>query len=382
MNDTIWDVIVVGLGPSGASAARILAGSGLKVLGLDRAVFPRPKPCAAGLTARSVKEIGDFPDDLKERTLRQACISNGAFDGIRLSFDSPVMLTTDRSALDMYLFEQARASGARLVQNALVRKIIQKEDLFCVEADRIYRTRWLLGCDGANGICSRFLDPSGFHPFLPALECEIRISDANRDYLESHFIIDIGLINQGYAWSFPKKDHLSVGLSGRLTSKADCWNRLEKFIRITLGIRSFEYISKSAHPIPQFHSRRMISAPGFLLCGDSAGLVDAFMGEGIFSALISGRKAAEAIIRNWNCPPEEISHYYRESIHRRLFDDLSLSGRLAFWVYHFPKFFFHRASKNPGVLMKYGNCLRMENGYRAFINQLPWKYRLLFAGLN
>jgi geranylgeranyl reductase family protein len=227
-----YDAIVVGAGPAGSTAARDLARAGARVLLMDKATFPRDKPCGGGVTFRA-----DAANDLDLSSVTEREIY-----GVRVSaamkrrFDrtSPRILArmTQRSRLDAFLAEQASAAGADFRDGHGAREIEVSATGATVRSNGdVYHARVLIGTDGVNGMTSRALglDPAGEHAV--ALEANYPIDSAiERDW--EHFIaLDLGGIPGGYGWVFPKGDHLNVGVGGWTSVGPTLRGRLGEYCR-------------------------------------------------------------------------------------------------------------------------------------------------------
>ncbi len=126
----MWDLIVIGLGPAGSTAARTAAQHGLKILGLDSAKFPRYKVCAAGLTGRAEKLLPLTPDRYLEKSVRRICITLRDRKPIVVESSDVLMSTTRRETLDTALLNLASDAGAVIREGCRVDKV-------CVEKDGI-----------------------------------------------------------------------------------------------------------------------------------------------------------------------------------------------------------------------------------------------------
>lgn len=274
-----YDAIVVGAGPAGSSAAIRLARGGARVLLLDRARFPRDKPCGGGLTRRALGEIPVDPEPVVER--RIDTMDFGFRYGRRFTRRTrePLVLMTQRRRLDALLVDEARRAGVEVREGENVRepeRLLEHADV-------------LVGADGANGHTRKLLAAD----YAYGVAFEGNITGAH-DY-DTRALLDLCTVPGGYSWLFPKGDHVNVGVGGwesegpRLRAKLDEAARAYGFdpARLT-GVRGHRLPLRSAHHVP--------AGERVVLVGDAAGLVDPLSGDGMYEAFLSARLAAEAIL--------------------------------------------------------------------------------------
>ena len=151
-----YDVIVVGAGPAGSTTARECANRGLSVLLLDRAEFPRDKPCGGGVTVRAA---GELPFDLApvvERVMHGMYLSVNRTEGFHRRSTREPAYFTQRRHLDTYLVERATEAGASLRERAIVRDVETRDSYAIVRTgDESFERRTLVAADGANGPTAR-----------------------------------------------------------------------------------------------------------------------------------------------------------------------------------------------------------------------------------
>ncbi|MFQ5878970.1 MAG: NAD(P)/FAD-dependent oxidoreductase, partial [Dehalococcoidia bacterium] len=211
-----YDVIVVGAGPAGSVLAYHAAQDGADVLLLDRASFPRDKPCGGGVTVRAASYL---PIDLAPVVERE--VYNVRFT-LRLgrSFvhchPQPLTYMTQRRRLDAYLAQQAVQAGAEFRDGVAVRSVDVGGDGVMVRADGyVYHGRVVVGADGANGIVGRCTRVAPDLDMGVALEGNIPLTDGESRLWQRTLALDLGGLPGGYSWAFPKGDHLNVGVFGQ-----------------------------------------------------------------------------------------------------------------------------------------------------------------------
>lgn len=297
MADSQYDVVVAGAGPSGSVTAYRLARAGAKVLLLDRAKFPRIKPCGGGVTARCYAESPIDLTPVIERTMHRVRFSFRLGQAFDFDYPETLVYMTQRQKLDAYLAEHAVAAGAEFFDDCALRSVTQDGAGVEVEMETGTKVlaRVLVGADGANGIVAR---SASLHPVSEppvALEANFPyIGSAEPSEWDGLLALDLGIMPGGYGWSFPKGDHFNVGCGG--------WHDQGPHLRKHLAnLRSFYRLDENAivnikgHHLPTRTPGAPIVRDRVLLVGDAAGLVDPMSGEGLFSAFVSARLAAEAI---------------------------------------------------------------------------------------
>ena len=284
-----FDVAVIGAGPAGSVTAIHLAREGARVLLLDKARFPRDKPCGGGLTLRAVRQLPVDPAPVVEHEVDRMEFRLGW----RSSFErrgrrGPFVLMTQRRRLDHYLVEQAIAAGAEFRDGVKVTDV--RANGLRVDGEEI-AAEIVVGADGANGTAARMLDLGGPITHGVAYEGNAAFDDRYRGLA----VIELGTIPGGYGWVFPKGDHLNVGVGG--------WEREGPRLRAHLaelcrrhGLDEDRLESVRGHRLPLRRAGFVPARGRALLVGDAAGLVDPLTGDGMYEAFVSARLASEAAL--------------------------------------------------------------------------------------
>jgi flavin-dependent dehydrogenase len=253
-------------------------------------------------------------------------------EGVTLSSRSPICAMTVRQELDHYCLRQTLAAGAQFARiGAIVSLHSDDHGVTLTTEDSVFRGSFLVGADGVHSRVRHFI--CGDHPAWFrrgfALEAEVRFADQP----PSDLIFDLGSVRRGYAWIFPRRDHLNVGI---YTEAPD-----EKIDRARLlawtadrfnGVASAEPISGQylGFGAEGFEAGSAPPAEGrVFLVGDAGGFADPLTGEGIYGAIASGQAAASAIDTALS---EGTSAAEVFALHtRRLRRDLRLSASGARW---------------------------------------------------
>ncbi len=297
----LWDAIVVGAGPAGCAAAYDLAAAGQSVLLLDKKDFPRAKACAGGLTSKAVQSLRYSIDPVVRKVVGRVRLegessSSSPAGDVVLKSREPICVMTVRAELDEYCLRKTIAAGACLRKIGGVRQILRDgEQVHLLTAGEKYRARFLVGADGASGQVRRLCTAGSWFSQGFALEAK---TASPREEVDLTF--DFGSVDRGYAWIFPKGDHLNVGIYSLSSGAGLTRSGLLSYIKRRVGTDSLDCVvgqylgfgageSLAAYVRPDLHDR-------VLLVGDAGGFADPLTGEGIYGALVSGQAAAKAIL--------------------------------------------------------------------------------------
>jgi geranylgeranyl reductase family protein len=285
-------VIVVGAGPAGSVTAYHLARAGASVLLLDRARFPRDKPCGGGLTIRAVRQLPFSVDTVVEDVVDRVELGLGHRRRYERPSPDPLILMTRRARLDAYLAEQAVAVGAEFRDATKATRV--EADGHGATVDGI-RADVVIGADGVNGVTARALGLCPQPAYGVALEGNLPHAHVDPDLYRGRIVLEIGTVRGGYGWIFCKADHVNVGVGGwehegpqlRAHLRRLCVGRglPEKSLRDVRGFR-----------LPIARPGAPLARGRVLVVGDAAGLVDPFSGDGIYEAFLSADYAAEAVL--------------------------------------------------------------------------------------
>jgi geranylgeranyl reductase family protein len=290
-----YDSIVVGAGPAGSTCAYRLALAGASVLLLDRARFPRDKPCGGGVTGRAARLLPFSIDPVVEDTVTSVRMRLRYGPWVERGDGAPLVLMTQRIRLDAYLVERAIAAGAELRDGVKVTAVATEPDGAEVVAggERLLAGT-VIGADGVNGVCARALGLGGNQAVGVALEGNVpydRLGDGYRGCA----VLELGLVPGGYGWVFPKGDHANVGLGG--------WEREGPRLRQGLralcaahGVAADDLEGVRGYRLPLRSPRSTLARGRAAVVGDAAGLVDPVSGDGMFEAFLSARLASEAAL--------------------------------------------------------------------------------------
>jgi geranylgeranyl reductase family protein len=290
-----FDAIVVGAGPAGSTAALRLARAGARVLLLDRERFPRDKPCGGGLTYRAVRQLPVPVDAVVEDTVRLFELGFRYGKRFERRSEEPLILMTQRRRLDAYLAEQAAAAGAEFRDGVRATALELNEKGATVRFDGAAAAApVVIGADGVNGLSARSLGLGSGRRHGVALEGNVSHVHTREDF-RGRAVVELGTVPGGYAWVFPKGDHVNVGVGGWETEGPRLREHLDRACS-EYGLSAERLESLRGYRLPMRSAGDRARRGRALLVGDAAGLVDPLSGDGIYEALVSARLAAESAL--------------------------------------------------------------------------------------
>jgi geranylgeranyl reductase family protein len=371
----VYDALVVGMGPAGATAAYQLSKAGLSVLGLDKATHPRYKVCGGGLSARIDRILEEDYKSVVEHTVYGIQFSYRGADPFFLDSSSPIAYMVMRDRFDHFLLEKARRVGSEVHESEPVTSCRHLPAGIEVTTDRgRYLAKVLIGADGANSLVAQQLFPGRRSRRMATLESEIPIGAAPHYPGAGRALIDIGATPAGYAWIFPKQERLSVGVGDLRGGLASPKKIFDRFVRDEKGLAPWKVPQPVGHPLPVFSEDNLakedwesvgLVSGHALLVGDAAHLIDPLFGEGIYYAVRSGQLAAESILNQVHDRRRSLANY-EEAVRREIYEEFRVAARMASIVYSYPRLCHRLLSRYQNIVMLYYDVLRGRETYQTF----------------
>jgi geranylgeranyl reductase family protein len=395
MNSQDFDALIVGAGPAGSFAAERLAKGGARVALFDGRPEGEPKACGGGVTAKALKAWPHLLDAVG-RTVNELEMYSPSGKHLHMKLDEPFAIYS-RVAFDSYLRDRAKEAGANVFfEKITARGITRTESGWTLrgasgnDKSRERPAEWsgkiLIGADGANSpIAKKLAGPLQASDMEVAFGYRTPLPEAR----EVPTVIAFLPRWVGYAWAFPRLDHISFGIATtqeafehkaldeilwqfmvgyyrRGGDTANIWENsqepsvvsIEKNLRATAE----RYAARIPGLADQTWNKRRACGEGWALLGDAAGFADPVTGEGIYYALRSAELFAEAFLEG---RPEEYEQRWREDFGAELRRASQMRRRFYgnFWGAPFTERMIEFAKGHRGIKKVLGDLVAGEQGY-------------------
>lgn len=372
----VFEVLIIGAGPAGSLAAEKLARAGIRVALFDGRPAAEPKACGGGVTTKALKA---WPQ-LKEaagRLIDEVQMYAPSGKSVQLKLSEPFAIYS-RRALDNFLRERARESGANIYAERVTLNPGQAADEMWTVRNaqgETWRGRFLLAADGANSRIARTLSGA-----LPPAEMEVafgyRTPLPKTD--DAPTVIAFLPDWSGYAWAFPRLDHLSFGIAttqdafdhqaldrllwyfminyyrARRDAKINIWSNGEQEqndyqeVKDKLHASAERYAARIPGLSTEMWQKRRTGGDNWALLGDAAGFADPVTGEGIYYALRSAEVFAETYLKGEAAQYEQL---WRADFGRELMRAARMRKRFygTFWGAPFTDRMIELARAHPGI---------------------------------
>ncbi|HEV8367370.1 MAG TPA: NAD(P)/FAD-dependent oxidoreductase [Pyrinomonadaceae bacterium] len=385
---THFDLLIVGAGPAGSFAAELLAKGGAKVALFDGRPEGEPKACGGGVTAKALKA---WPQLLKAvgRTVNELDLYSPSGKKLHLELDEPFAIYS-RLAFDCYLRDRARAAGAEVFYEKISsRKANRSERGWILKTDSNQECagKILVGADGANSRIGKMLAGP-----LPPSDMEVAFGYRAPLPAEAEAATVVAFLPKwvGYAWAFPRLDHISFGIATTQDAfehqplddllwqfmvgyyakpnerKRKFWGKVQdkqtEKIRQHLKQTAERYAARIPGLADKTWETRKVCGSDWALIGDAAGFADPVTGEGIYYALRSAQLFAECYLAGKAIDYET---RWREDFGAELFRAAQMRRRFYgnFWGAPFTERMIEFARGHRGVKRVLGELVAGDQGY-------------------
>lgn len=407
-SNDLYDIIIVGAGPSGSAAAMYAREAGLKTLLLDKASFPRDKVCGDALSGKSVdvlkelnllEEVGELPGAF----IRRVIFGSPENEEVDIDFtrgivnETPTGFVIRRTIFDNFMFQKGREAADTVLEQFTVTELLKENGQVTGVrgtdsrgTTQTFRGHLVFGADGYKSVVAQKTGLYEHDPehWVVALRCYYQNVKGLTDQIELHYIDEV---LPGYFWLFPLENgyaNVGIGMLHKYIKeqRVDLRSALQHAIDSPAFRDRFAEASPMEDPVgwnlPVGSKHRKNYGNGFLLLGDAAGLIDPFTGEGIGNALYSSRYAVrtarEAVAANDF--REAFLARYDRYLWKEIGDELQVSYRLQKLGKIRPllNFVIHKAAKSEEASRLIGGMITNEVPRKKLAN--PFFYlKLLFS---
>jgi len=290
-----FDALVVGGGPAGSTTAYRLAEAGASVLLVDKATFPRDKPCGGGLTTRALLHCPVDPSPVVEEEVDLVELRFRYGDSVTRRARRPVIRMTQRRRLDAFLLDAARERGVEVREGTTIDPLRAAASV-------------VVGADGANGTTARAFGLGAGIVHGVAYEGNVSYRIVSHQRYARRAVVELADIPGGYGWVFAKGDHVNVGV-GAWQSEGP---RLREHLARLCAAHEIDPASLESlrgHRLPLRRPGVAVARGRALLVGDAAGLIDPVSGDGMYECFVSAELAAKTILAYLGGEEETVDGY-------------------------------------------------------------------------
>ena len=374
---TFYDVLIIGAGAAGSCSAFHLADAGKKVGLLEKNSRISLRPCGGGI-ASSVQDW--FPFTLKpviEEVIKKVeftwCLSDQVIANLEGS--DPFWIVR-RENLDGYLRDKAINAGAEMFAPFRVSSLKKEKNIWQVKSDteQELEAKSIIIADGSSSPWPKLFNlgpPKQHH----ASTISIRL-DGRGKLKEGTTRFEFGLVHHGFAWAFPMRGGVHLGMGTFLGQSSDLnSNSLLEEILPNLGFES-NAGERTHATLRVWNGHHNLHGEGILAVGDAASLCDPFLAEGLRPALLSGYEAANCI-NHWLQGDMRDLNHYSKTIRKRWGNSMAWGKRISQAFYRFPKVGYQLGVKRPTAPKRIAQILSGEMGYEDIAKRVI--KRLLFS---
>ena len=371
-----FDVVIVGGGPAGSTAAYLLKKGGFQVLLIEKEKFPRVKLCGGLITKKTLQILLDL-FDFRLKDLKDENVVDYIADSYRIYFkDKYITRNTmgsefhlvKRSEYDNYLLNKAKESEVQVLENTKVEDINFKDSYVTTEKGDRFSGQYIIAADGANSkikdklLVKRDLKDCSFIKNNWAMTIETEVPRDETELAIKEPALYFGIINWGYGWVFPKKDTITVGLGGLQNQNENFKEIFKDYLKL-LNLHDLS-LNIKGWPIPYGNYLERPSYKNTFLIGDAGNLVNPLTGEGIYYAHKSAQIASE-VIKKKRASNIDCADLYNERIKDEIIKDLKKSKFYRSLLWSSPQFIQNIMVRVTSKYF-YEKITRMIQGYDLF----------------
>lgn len=351
----MFDCIIVGAGPAGATASYFLAKKGHSVLLLEKQSLPRYKPCGGGVSP-AIAQWFDFDfTPVIETTVSTVQYTWKLGDPVETQLKQmEPMWMVKRDKFDYLLAQQAQIAGAQLKDNTEVTAIAFTNNSWQVTTSQgTFTASYLIAADGVKGPMAGWL---GFKPGQEFIGATLEVTTSMAKETPNRAYFDFGGLKNGYIWNFPKSDGytISAGCFKGKSQPQEIQQQLINYAReFGLDLSNSQY---NEYALSIWTENQPLHTHQAILAGETAGICDPLIGEGIRPSILTGVKAAEAINKALAGDEQALANY-SQIIREEWGSDMLLASRLAGIFYQFPKIAYKVGVKRPYAAQTMGKIL-------------------------
>jgi len=357
-----FDVVIIGGGLSGSSTALNLSKKGYSVLIIEKEKVQDYKPCAGGMASSMQKFLPLDIEDAIESKIRNVEFRWKASDNViaDLTGESPFWIIR-RERFDQLLLNESLRNGVQIIRPVLVEKISKKIDQWEITCNnkRKYISEFIVIADGSQSKWAGYFKLGPRKPkFANTISIRLKgLGEIPRDAVRFEF----GFIKYGFAWAFPLKESLNIGLGTFINN-----GLLENETINNQVIRSFGFNDLSYKTINKklriWNGNYPINGDKVLAVGDAASLCDPFLAEGIRPSLISSFYASECIDQCLSGEEDNLNPYTKK-INNNWGKSMAWGRRIAQVFYRFPKTGYQLGVKRKTAPKRIAQILSGEMSY-------------------
>ena len=372
----MFDCIIVGAGPAGASAAYHLAKKGHSVLVLEKASFPRDKSCGGGVSP-AIADWFDFDfAPVIQNQISQVKYTWKMGDAAEVQLkDVTPMWMVQRGEFDNFLMQQATQQGVELKDGIEVTGINSQGDSWQVSTSNgDFAGKYLIAADGANSVVASWL---GFGELPKVAAASLQVPGEVSDRRKNMAFFEFGSLKNGFMWCFPKADGYSFSgafVRDQKGKPEELKQQLTKYAeQFGLDLSNSQYVE---HPLNLWQEDRPLHTDRALITGEAAGIVDPLIAEGIRPAMFTGIKAAAAISQAIAGEANALEQY-TETVKQEWGANLGKADFLAGLFFKAPKIAYKLGVKRPAAGQLMGKILCGELSYSQVAEKATQKLKFI-----